>query len=112
MYPEENACQATSANYPTPPRSTGRSLQDVSRPSELTELREQVGTNMNRVGMTAQRLRDFLVRVQGNFPTAEGSAVKRPERQGTLWEIYDIARSEADTLSDIEQYLDMIEKIG
>lgn len=39
---------------------------------------------MNRVGMTAQRLKDFLVRVQGNFPTADGSSVKRPERSGTL----------------------------
>lgn len=85
MYPEENACQSTGMNYPTPTaRTLAGSLKDSSRPSELTELKEQVAVNSNRVRMTAQRLREFLQRVQGNFPMADGSAVKRPERQGTL----------------------------
>lgn len=82
MYPEENAC-STGINYPTSTRSIRETLQDT-RPSELTEIFEQVGTNRNRIGMTAQRLRDFLQRTKGNFPMADGSAVKRPERQGTL----------------------------
>lgn len=114
MYPEENtACSANTASYPTPPRSIGKSsLQEVSRASELTELKEHLGSNMNRVGMTAQRLKDFLQRVQGNSPIAEGTSVKRPERIGTLWEIFDIAQYESDQLRDIEQYLEMIEKIG
>lgn len=112
MWPEENACQSTASHYPTPPRSTGKTLQEVCRASELTELKERIGSNMNRVGMTAQRLRDFLVRVQGNFPTADGSSVKRPERSGTLWEISDIALYESDQLSEIEQYLELLEKIG
>ena len=65
-------------------RTLAGSLKDSSRPSELTELREQVAVNSNRVRMTAQRLREFLQRVQGNFPMLEEPGVKRPERQGTL----------------------------
>lgn len=82
MYPEENtACQPMGMAKSA--RSVRETLQDT-RPSELTEIFEQVGTNRNRVGMMSQRLRDFLQRTKGNFPMAEGSAVKRPGRQGTL----------------------------
>ncbi len=85
MYPEETACQSTGMNYPSATaRTLAGSLKDSSRPSELTELKEQVAVNSNRVRMTAQRLREFLQRVQGNFPMREVSAEKRPERQGTL----------------------------
>lgn len=85
MAPEQNACQSSDMTYAFPTaRTLAGSLKDASRSSELTELKGQVAVNANRVRMTAQRLKDFLQRVQGNSPIADESVAKHPERQGTL----------------------------